>query len=115
MKTLITTILVFTVLAGYSQTTKTSDLSTTKPVKLGGSMIAPAIVIDTTHYRFTEPEVSIMMQLINAGDQAVSSSDNFSRNQWRSYHQMALHIDSLITKQYNEKHPKKEQVKKEKP
>lgn len=65
-------------------------------------------------YTFTEDKIIAIDQLLLIGDNAVASSDNYSKNQWKEYHNQILKIDSLIRSQYIKFHPAKEQPKKDK-
>lgn len=63
--------------------------------------------IDTLKYVFSEREITLLDELLILGDNGVSTSDNFSRNEWKKYHDKVMHIDSIIWKQYLKYHPAK--------
>lgn len=65
-----------------------------------------------TLYTLKEKEVILLINLLNAGDQAISTSDNFSKNQWKEFHNAALKLDSIFTVQYKKYHPVKIEPKK---
>lgn len=92
MKKHILTLLLFAPIIGMAQTTKP----------------------DTIHYKFQEPDVILIDNLIGQFDVLASNSDKVSTAQYTAIHHAVLRVDSLIKVQYFFYHKPKEQPKTEK-
>lgn len=84
-------------------------------------LFAPLITLAQTkpkpdtsaHYRFPEPEIILIDNLVGQLDVLAGNSDKVSTAQYNSIHRAVIHVDSLIKTQYFYYHPvKKEQPKK---
>ena len=67
---------------------------------------------DTAKYRFTEPDVVLIDNLLGQLDQCAGNSDRISTSQYNAIHHAVLRLDSVIKVQYFKFHPVKEKAKK---
>ena len=72
----------------------------------------PQPKLDTAlHYKFAEPEIIIIDNLVGQLDVLAGNSDKISTAQYNSIHRAVIHVDSLIKTQYFYYHPVKKEVK----
>lgn len=68
---------------------------------------------DTLHYKFKEPDVALIDNLVGQLDVLAGNSDKISTAQYNVIHRSVIHLDSLIKSQYFRFHQVKEQPKKD--